>query len=94
MVHALRRAARRIELEAARRRKEPAAAGPRPQVQRRLARLPQHDEVWQVGIAPFPDWIVEDNQRGVNSRYYVPGPFSGMEAQERRFVDWYLGEIA
>jgi phenylpropionate dioxygenase-like ring-hydroxylating dioxygenase large terminal subunit len=37
--------------------------------------------------------IIEDNQRGVNSRYYVPGPFSVMESQERRFVEWYLSEI-
>jgi len=38
--------------------------------------------------------IIEDNQRGVNSRYYAPGPFSQMELGERRFVEWYLREIA
>jgi len=37
--------------------------------------------------------IIEDNQRGVNSRFYEPGPFSLMESQERRFVEWYLSEI-
>jgi phenylpropionate dioxygenase-like ring-hydroxylating dioxygenase large terminal subunit len=37
--------------------------------------------------------IIEDNQRGVNSRYYIPGPLAGMEAVERRFVEWYLREI-
>jgi hypothetical protein len=37
--------------------------------------------------------IIEDNQRGVNSRYYEPGPFSIMESQERRFIEWYLREI-
>jgi phenylpropionate dioxygenase-like ring-hydroxylating dioxygenase large terminal subunit len=37
--------------------------------------------------------IIEDNQRGVNSRYYEPGPFSIMESQERRFIEWYLSEI-
>ena len=37
--------------------------------------------------------IIEDNQRGVNSRFYQPGPFSMMEANERRFVEWYLSEI-
>jgi len=37
--------------------------------------------------------IIEDNQRGVNSRYYEPGPLSIMESQERRFVEWYLSEI-
>ena len=30
--------------------------------------------------------IIEDNQRGVNSRYYEPGPLAGMEAVEQRFV--------
>jgi Rieske 2Fe-2S family protein len=38
--------------------------------------------------------IIEDNQRGVNSRYYAPGPFSQMELGERRFVEWYLRQIA
>ncbi len=42
---------------------EPAAVGPQPQVRDRLVRLPQHEEVWQVGVCPFPDWIVEGNQR-------------------------------
>jgi Rieske 2Fe-2S family protein len=37
--------------------------------------------------------IIENNQRGVNSRYYEPGPFSIMESQERRFIEWYLSEI-
>jgi phenylpropionate dioxygenase-like ring-hydroxylating dioxygenase large terminal subunit len=37
--------------------------------------------------------IIENNQRGVNSRYYTPGPFAGMEMSERRFVEWYLSEI-
>jgi Rieske 2Fe-2S family protein len=37
--------------------------------------------------------IIEDNQRGVNSRFYEPGPFSIMEIQERRFIEWYLSEI-
>jgi Rieske 2Fe-2S family protein len=37
--------------------------------------------------------IIEDNQRGVNSRFYEPGPFSQMETNERRFIEWYLSEI-
>jgi Rieske 2Fe-2S family protein len=37
--------------------------------------------------------IIEDNQRGVNSRFYEPGPLSIMETQERRFIEWYLSEI-
>ena len=38
--------------------------------------------------------ITEDNQAGVNSRYYVPGPYAPMEANARRYIDWYLGEVA
>jgi len=37
--------------------------------------------------------IVEENQRGVNSRFYRPGPFTPMEKNARRYVEWYLGEI-
>jgi Rieske 2Fe-2S family protein len=37
--------------------------------------------------------LVENNQRGVNSRGYVPGPYSE-EAEQlvMRFVDWYCGK--
>ncbi|HYB08297.1 MAG TPA: aromatic ring-hydroxylating dioxygenase subunit alpha [Alphaproteobacteria bacterium] len=38
--------------------------------------------------------IVEDNQLGINSRYYEPGPYAPMEHFTNRFVEWYLGEIA
>lgn len=34
--------------------------------------------------------ITEDNQKGVNSRYYQPGPLAVMEGRQRRFVEWYL----
>ncbi len=37
--------------------------------------------------------IVEMNQAGVNSRYYVPGPYSMQEPFPRRFVEWYLREL-
>jgi hypothetical protein len=37
--------------------------------------------------------ITEDNQKGVNSRYYEPGPLAGMEGRQRRFVEWYLHEM-
>ncbi|MCK8067010.1 aromatic ring-hydroxylating dioxygenase subunit alpha [Cobetia sp. 1CM21F] len=34
--------------------------------------------------------VVEDNQQGVNSRGYVPGPYSPVhEASVQGFVDWY-----
>ena len=38
--------------------------------------------------------IIEENQIGVNSRYYEPGPYAPMEHNTRRYVAWYLREIA
>jgi len=38
--------------------------------------------------------IVEANQAGVNSRFFVPGPYSLQEPYARRFVEWYLSELA
>ncbi len=38
--------------------------------------------------------IIEENQRGVDSRYYEPGPYAPMEQNTRRYVAWYLGELA
>jgi len=38
--------------------------------------------------------IVELNQAGVGSRYFEPGPYSLQEPYARRFVDWYLTELA
>ena len=38
--------------------------------------------------------IIENNQLGVNSRYYEPGPYAPMEQNTRRYIDWYLREIA
>jgi glycine betaine catabolism A len=38
--------------------------------------------------------LCENNQRGVNSLGYVPGPYSEeAEALVIRFVDWYCGEV-
>ncbi len=37
--------------------------------------------------------ILDNNQRGVNSRYYQPGPYGPMEDQTRCFVEWYLEQI-
>lgn len=37
--------------------------------------------------------IIVNNWKGVNSKYYQPGPFSGMEVPEQRFVDWLLQEL-
>jgi Rieske 2Fe-2S family protein len=38
--------------------------------------------------------IVEMNQEGVSSRFFEPGPYSMQEPYARRFVDWYLAELA
>jgi Rieske 2Fe-2S family protein len=38
--------------------------------------------------------IVEMNQAGVNSRFFVPGPYSLQEEFAARFVDWYLEELS
>lgn len=38
--------------------------------------------------------ITEDNQRGVNSRYYEPGPYAPVEPNAIRWMEWYRGEIA
>jgi Rieske 2Fe-2S family protein len=38
--------------------------------------------------------IIEENQRGVDSRYYEPGPYAPMEYNTKRYVAWYLREIA
>ena len=38
--------------------------------------------------------IIEDNQRGVASRAYEPGPYSKAEEGPERFVRWYLRQLA
>jgi len=38
--------------------------------------------------------IIVNNWKGVNSRYYRPGPFSGMEGMERRYIEWMLQELS
>ena len=37
--------------------------------------------------------IIERNQQGVNSRYYVPGPLSEMEEYSWKFLSWYLATL-
>ena len=38
--------------------------------------------------------IIDQNQLGVNSRYYRPGPYGPMESQTRSFVEWYAQQLA
>ena len=37
--------------------------------------------------------IISNNSKGVHSKYYEPGPFSEMEAAERCYIEWILGEL-
>ena len=46
---------------------------------------------WLWDITTIADKrIIENNQRGVNSTFYRPGPYTGMESFTRGFIDWYL----
>ena len=47
--------------------------------------------IWLWDITTIADKrIIENNQQGVNSRFYEPGPFSKLEEFEQGFVDWYV----
>ena len=37
--------------------------------------------------------LAENNQRGVNSRAYIPGPYSELEDTPSQFVQWYLAQM-
>ncbi len=37
--------------------------------------------------------IIDQNQQGVNSRYYTPSAYGPMEEMTRTFTEWYLQEI-
>lgn len=51
--------------------------------------------VWLWDITTEADKrIIVNNWKGVNSRYYSPGPFSGMERMEGRYVEWILQQLA
>ncbi len=50
--------------------------------------------LWSVTVAADKR-IVEANQRGVESRFYEPGPFAlPIESSTDRLIEWYLHEIA
>lgn len=38
--------------------------------------------------------IIVNNSKGVHSRFYRPGPFSGMEKAERTYIEWLLKELS
>jgi len=50
--------------------------------------------VWLWDVTTHADKaIIERNQQGVNSRYYVPGPLSTMESYTWKFLSWYLDTL-
>jgi phenylpropionate dioxygenase-like ring-hydroxylating dioxygenase large terminal subunit len=47
--------------------------------------------IWLWDVTTIADKrIIENNQSGVNSRFYEPGPYTKMEQFEQGFVDWYV----
>ena len=49
---------------------------------------------WLWDVTTIADkTIIENNQKGVNSRFFEPGPFSTFEGSTQRWVDWYLKTI-
>ena len=49
---------------------------------------------WLWDVTTIADQhIIENNQLGVNSHFYTPGPFSQMENRPNRLINWYLNSI-
>lgn len=48
--------------------------------------------LWDVTTQADKEIIV-NNSKGVQSKYYRPGPFSGMERPERVYIEWILQEL-
>ena len=50
---------------------------------------------WLWEVTNGEDWnICENNQSGVNSRMYRPGPYSEAEQGVEQFIEWYFAQIA
>jgi Rieske 2Fe-2S family protein len=50
--------------------------------------------VWLWDVTTEADKrIIMNNWKGVNSRYYRSGPFSGMERMEGRYIEWLLQQL-
>lgn len=50
---------------------------------------------WMWHVTTLEDkTIIENNNAGIMSRAYRPGPYSTQEAATVRFIDWYLQQIA
>lgn len=52
------------------------------------------DLMWLWDITTETDkTIIVNNRKGVESKYYKPGPFSGMEDAESVYIEWILKEL-
>ena len=49
--------------------------------------------LWRV-TSEADKTITQNNQKGVNSRYYQPGPYAPVEPNAIAWIKWYLGEVA
>ncbi len=50
---------------------------------------------WLWDVTTIADkTIIVNNSKGVHSRYYEPGPFSGMEDAERSYIEWILKQLS
>jgi Rieske 2Fe-2S family protein len=50
--------------------------------------------IWMWDVTSIADKrIIDHNQKGVNSRYYRPGPYSPMEYMSQSMTEWYLKQI-
>ncbi|MDG2434720.1 MAG: aromatic ring-hydroxylating dioxygenase subunit alpha [Gammaproteobacteria bacterium] len=50
--------------------------------------------MWLWDVTTLADEkIIVNNQKGVNSKSYRPGPFTSKELSEKNFIDWYLKQI-
>jgi Rieske 2Fe-2S family protein len=50
---------------------------------------------WMWDVTSIADKrIIEHNQKGVSSRFYRPGPYTGIELLSKRFADWYVHRIS
>ena len=48
--------------------------------------------LWRVTTAADQK-IIANNQKGINSRFYEPGPLSDMEEFTDGFIEWYLAQV-
>ena len=54
----------------------------------------KNELTWLWDVTTYADEkIIVDNQAGVNSMHYRPGPLSAMERSEVRFIDWLVARL-